>query len=211
MTGAAPEQAAALSRPLVLASGSPQRRNLLKDAGFAFDIDPADINEDDHPAGLLPGGLAQWLALQKARTVAARHPRAVVLGADTVVSAGGAILSKPHDADHARRMLRLLSGTTHACITGVAVLCMASGFERSTQVVSTVQMRPLTDDEVEAYIASDLWRGKAGAYGIQDRDPFVTRITGEVSNIVGLPLPETIALLKDAGVHPASARAERAD
>jgi septum formation protein len=185
---------------LVLASASPRRRGLLYEAGYDFEVHPADIDEDDHPVALLPGDLAEWLAVEKAQVISRRFHQSLVLAADTVVAFGDTILGKPDDADHARKMLRLLSGTTHMAVTGVALLRGSDNFKRSTRVISAVQMRPLTDDEIERYIATNDWRGKAGGYGIQDNDPFVTRISGSLTNIVGLPMEETIALLNEAGV-----------
>lgn len=186
---------------LVLASASPRRRGLLHDAGFDFEVHPADIDEDDHPVGLLPGDLAEWLAGQKADVIAARFPDAVILAADTVVAFGDAILGKPEDADDARRMLKLLGGTTHLVVTGVAVVRPATSFRRSTRVISAVSMRALSDDEVARYVASNEWEGKAGGYGIQDDDPFVTRMSGSHTNVVGLPMEETGSLLAEAGVY----------
>ena len=160
------------------------------------------MDEDDHPRGLRPGELAEYLARRKAEVVAARFPGDVVLAADTVVAYADAILSKPADANDARRMLRLLGGTTHSVITGIAVLHAAAKLSRHTRVLSAVQMRALSDDEIEPYIASGDWQGKAGGYGIQDPDPFVTRISGCLSNIVGLPMTTTRDLLRDAGIEP---------
>lgn len=185
---------------LVLASASPRRLALLREAGYAFDVHPADIDESDHPAGLSPGQLAEWLANQKARRIASIFPDAVVLAADTVVALRDQILGKPVDAADARRMLQLLGGTTHQVITGVAILRQVDSFHRSARVVSEVSMRQLTSPEIERYLASNEWQGKAGGYGIQDPDPFVTRIAGSHTNIVGLPMETTVALLAEAGV-----------
>lgn len=187
-------------RPLVLASGSPRRQSLLSEAGYRFRVDAADIDESDVPAGLLPSGVAEHLAFAKASVVAQRHPDAVVLGADTVVAFGDLLLGKARDADDARRILELLSGTTHLVITGVAVVCRASGFSRRTRTMSAVRMRNLSHDSIEKYIATNDWVGKAGAYGIQDSDPFVTRLTGSHTNIVGLPMGVTKRLLEEAGI-----------
>jgi septum formation protein len=99
-------------------------------------------------------------------------------------------------------MLRLLGGTTHLVITGVCVMRRAANFVRRSRVTSAVHMRPLSESEIEAYVASADWEGKAGGYGIQDEDPFVTRISGCHTNIVGLPMTDTAKLLADAGVHP---------
>jgi septum formation protein len=186
---------------LVLASASPRRKQLLRDAGFEFIVHPADIDETDHPAGLLPGDLAQWLAAEKARVVAERFPDDVVLAADTVVaSADGQILGKPADAAHARAMLQTLAGTIHEVITGVAVVCLAREIQEQTRVTSTVHMRALTEAEIATYVASNEWMGKAGGYGIQDADPFVTRVAGDLTNIVGLPVTTTVELLAKAGI-----------
>lgn len=187
---------------LVLASASPRRRELLHEAGYDFQVHPADIDEDDHPHQLLPADLAEWLAVQKAEAMSARFPNSVVLGADTVVAFGDQILGKPENAEHARRMLRLLSGTTHMVVTGVAAVRKRDEFRKTTRVLSAVKMRHLTDEEIEAYVASNDWQGKAGGYGIQDRDPFVTRVSGSHTNIVGMPMDETRELLGAAGIVP---------
>lgn len=198
---------------LVLASASPRRQDLLREAGYRFTVDPANIDEDDVPRGLGPGDLAEFLAAEKARVVSQRNLDAVVLGADTVVALGGAILGKPADAQHTRRMLQVLAGTNHLVITGVAVMRAAEGFSRRTRVESAVHMRPLTLAEVDRYVAGNQWQGKAGGYGLQDaagfptddpsKDPFVLRVWGSHTNIVGLPMEEVVALLAEAGVRPA--------
>jgi septum formation protein len=189
---------------LILASASPRRQLLLREAGYAFTIDPADIDEDDHPP-MLPADLAEYLASRKANAVARKHPDDVVLGADTVVAFGEVVLGKPRDAADARRMLQSLAGTTHVVITGVAVVHAAKRFAALSRVMSAVHMRDLSADEIERYVAGGQWEGKAGGYGIQDDDPFVTRMTGCHTNIVGLPMPETMRLLALAGISPAKA------
>lgn len=194
---------------LILASGSPRRQQLLREAGYAFTIDPADVDEDDYPDGTKPGDLAESLALRKAQAVAERHPDDVVLGADTVVAFGDTILGKPADADDARRMLALLGGTTHLVITGVALVRRATSFLRQSRVMSAVHMRPLSNDEIDRYVASGDWQGKAGGYGIQDDDPFVTRMGGCLTNIVGLPMTTTKELLEEAGIAPEGGEGER--
>ena len=187
---------------LILASASPRRQQLLREAGYAFVVHPADIDEDDHPPRVLPADLAEYLAVQKANAVADQFPDDVVLAADTVVAFGDQALSKPADAADARRMLELLSGTTHIVITGVSVVRRSAGHAARSRVMSAVRMRPLSREEVDAYVAGNEWRGKAGGYGIQDEDPFVTRTAGCLTNIVGLPIPETRRLLAAAGVVP---------
>jgi len=190
---------------LILASASPRRQSLLRHAGFEFDVDPAEIDESAYPPSLLPSLVALHLAENKARAVSARHPDDVVLAADTVVAFGDQLLGKPADANHARKMLQLLSGTTHLVITGVCVTRRSTNFFKSTRVMSAVRMRFLTPAEIEQYVASGQWEGKAGGYGIQDQDPFVTRTAGSHTNIVGLPMSTSRALLAEAGITPRAA------
>ena len=184
---------------LILASASPRRQTLLRNAGYVFTIDPADIDEVD-VREMPAGDLAEYLARRKADAVAIRHPEDVVLAADTVVAYASQLLGKPRDPADARRMLRLLSGTVHSVITGVAVAHTASGFSRHARVLSAVHMRELSDEEISRYVASNEWRGKAGGYGIQDPDPFVIRTSGCHTNIVGLPMTTTSQLLQEAGI-----------
>ncbi|MGC9455036.1 MAG: Maf family protein [Phycisphaerae bacterium] len=181
---------------VVLASSSPRRKQLLEEAGIAFEaVDPPVAEPVDIQEGVLPARLAEALAYFKARSVAESRPNALVLGADTVVSLAGEILGKPADAEDARRMLHALSDTRQAVITGVALLgvrkrCIASE-------TTYVTMRKITDDEIEQYIESGEWRGKAGAYAIQETaDRFVTAVEGSFSNVVGLPMELVTRLLR---------------
>lgn len=187
---------------LVLASASPRRQSLLSEAGYDFLVDPADIDESATPADQPPTAIACLLAQAKAQAVAVRHPDAVVLGADTVVAVGPVILGKPTDRADARRILCTLSGTTHQVITGVCLIRGSDRWQRIAHAASTVQMKTISNAELEAYLDSGQWQGKAGAYGIQDDDPFVLRMDGSHSNIVGLPMELTRELLAEAGVRP---------
>ena len=187
---------------LILASASPRRYQLLTDAGYRFTVYASNIDEEDVLPGLGPGELAEYLARRKAAAVASIFPDQIVLAADTVVTDTREILGKPRDADDAERMLRLLSGSVHSVITGVAVVCLTEKFAKHTRVVSAVHMRLLTDVEITDYVASRAWEGKAGGYGIQDPDPFVTRTSGSHTNIVGLPMEVVGDLLKEAGLTP---------
>ncbi|HEY2587603.1 MAG TPA: Maf family protein [Tepidisphaeraceae bacterium] len=189
---------------LILASTSPRRQQLLAEAGYTFIVFPADVDESNVPPNIRPGDLAEYLARVKAEAVAPRFRDDVVLAADTVVAYADTVLGKPRDAADARRMLCLLSGTVHSVITGIAVVHASSNFSRHTRVLSSVHMRPLTEDEVARYVASHEWEGKVGGYGIQDPDPFVTRVSGCHTNIVGLPMTTTMDLLREAGIVPAS-------
>ena len=195
---------AAAAPRLILASASPRRRELLHAAGYAFEVHPADIDEDDYPPTILPADLAEHLASLKAEALVTRFAGDVILAADTVVAFGDRPIGKPDDAADAIAMLTLLAGTTHTVITGVAVL--APGFRRSARVLSSVHLRPLSGEQIAGYVATGQWQGKAGGYGIQDEyggaDPFVVRMTGSHTNIVGLPMEVTADLLAAAGVGP---------
>ena len=186
---------------LILASASPRRQSLLAEAGYEFVVQPANIDEAAVAPNLLPGEVVIQLATTKARTIAEQNPEDVVLAADTVVAFGDRIIGKPSDAGHAREMLALLAGTTHLAVTGLAVICVSTAFNKSRRVMSAVRMKHLTAAEIDAYVATGEWQGKAGGYGIQDPDPFVTRISGSRSNIVGLPMGATRQLLAEAGIH----------
>jgi septum formation protein len=194
-------------RSLILASGSPRRRELLAAAGYQFEVIPADVDELDYPAGTPPLGLAELLARRKASVISERYPEALVLGADTVVALGnpsgdGAAIGKPADEADAAAMLRRLGGTAHTVITGVCLMCTATGLTQTRTVQSTVFMKAMSDDEIARHIASGQWRGKAGGYGIQDQgaDPFVMRQEGSQTNVVGLPMEVVSQMLGEAGV-----------
>jgi septum formation protein len=190
---------------LVLASGSPRRLELLQQAGIEPDaLIPANIDEEplksEHPRSL-----AKRLAIEKARKAAVIDRRdggdepTFVLGADTVVAVGRRILPKADFIDEATSCLRLLSGRSHRVYTGVCLITPA-GKERVRLVETRVRMKRLTREEIESYLASGQWRGKAGGYGIQGlAGTFVVKLTGSYSNVVGLPLYETVSLLTGEG------------
>ena len=189
-------------RRLVLASASPRRQQLLREAGYDFAVFPADIDEDVYP-NLMPIELARHLSFEKAKAVAGRFAQDVVLAADTVVAFGDRPMSKPDDVEDARRMLTLLSGTTHIVITGVTVMQKDSEVRQTRVAMSAVRMRNMTKLEIDGYIGSGQWEGKAGGYGIQDNDPFVTRISGSQTNIVGLPMELVEKMLAELNILPA--------
>lgn len=189
----------------MLASASPRRRELLATLGVAFHVLPADIDETP-PAGIIdPADIVRQLALAKAQAVAAGHPAAVVLGADTVVALDGWLLGKPADADEARAMLAALRGRQHRVATGVAVL--ARGAAWAAVAEARVWMRDYADREIAASIASGTPFDKAGGYAIQDPllQP-VARVDGCWCAVVGLPLAETSRLLASAGMTLAPSR-----
>lgn len=188
---------------LVLASASPRRLELLdRIALHPALVDPADIDETPRP-GEQPGALALRLAAEKARIVAPRHPGAFVLAADTVVACGRRILPKPETAAAARQCLTLLSGRRHRVHGAIAVMT-PGGRLQTRRVESIVLFKRLTAREIEDYIATEEWRGKAGGYAIQGiAQRFVRAIAGSYSNVVGLPLCETAGLLAAHGYGPA--------
>lgn len=184
----------------VLASASPRRLDLLARIGVVPDaVDPAELDETPRKAEA-PAAYAARIAAEKAVAVAARHPGAVVLGADTVVAAGRRILPKTEAADEARATLRLLSGRRHRVHSAVTVID-ADGTARHRISTSIVAFKRLTDAEIDAYLATGEYRGKAGGYAIQGgAEAFVRFLSGSHSGVVGLPLFETRALLVTAGV-----------
>ncbi|MCE8007124.1 nucleoside triphosphate pyrophosphatase [Aestuariivita sp.] len=182
---------------LILGSGSPRRRALLAQIGLeAEDIRPPDIDEDPIK-GELPRPYCARMARQKAEAVVAGVDE-IVLCADTTVALGRRILGKPADAGEAAQFLHLMSGRRHRVITAVAVRRGERIWEKD--VVSQVRMKCLSDREVNAYIATGDWQGKAGGYGIQGpAGGFIPWISGSFTGIVGLPLTETAGLLQAAG------------
>ena len=192
---------------LILASASPRRTDLLREAGYVFEIEPADVDESEL-AGEPPAAYVVRVAAMKARVVAARHPDAIVLAADTTVVLDGAMLAKPADDADAARMLGLLSGRTHDVLTGVVLV--RTGRESSALVGTRVRFRPLTAAEIEWYVASGEPHDKAGAYGVQGLAArFVESVDGSYSNVVGLPVGAVRALLAAEGLAPR--HAARAD
>ncbi len=192
---------------LILGSASPRRAALLAQIGVTPDaISPADIDEAPRPAEL-PRRYVERMALEKAAAVAA-GPEALVLTADTVVSAGRRILGKPADAAEAVEFLMLLSGRRHRVATAVA---LRRGEKTALRMVETaVRFKRLSDLEISAYIRSGEWRGKAGGYAIQGIGAaFIPAINGSYTAVVGLPLTETAALLAGAG-YPVSYEGEAA-
>ena len=171
---------------LVLASASPRRQELLRNAGIPFEVQRADIAETPRP-GESAKECAERLAREKALAVASQRPRDVVLGADTVVVVDGQLLGKPSDAKDAARMLRLLSGRQHQVITGVCLVVGGKPVVASETTLVTVS--EITDREVADYAASGEPMDKAGAYAIQGiASRWIPRIEGDYSNVVGLPV-----------------------
>jgi septum formation protein len=207
---------------LVLASASPRRQELLRNASISFTVQPADIDETPLP-GEPPQACAERLAREKALAVWVTRPQDVVLGADTIVVVDEMILGKPVDAEDAARMLRLLSGRVHRVITGVCVVEAAAGRQlpaasknlpvhssrsaveilrienremRTGSETTLVTMNQLSDEEILDYVASGEPMDKAGAYAIQGMaSRWIPRIEGDYSNVVGLPVALVLAML----------------
>jgi septum formation protein len=182
---------------LILASASPRRRDLLRNAGFDFEVRPGQIVEEIQP-GELPEDFARRAAREKALQIAAFSPRGgLVLGADTIVVIGGQTLGKPSDSQDATRMLRLLSGRTHQVHTGICLVRAPDGIEALRHETTLVSFRDLDEKEIRQYVESGEPSDKAGAYAIQGlASKFVTRISGCYSNVVGLPIALVYEILK---------------
>lgn len=183
---------------LILASGSPRRRELLTQAGYAFSVEAADVDESLRP-GEEAGSYVQRLAEEKAQAVLARYAdeKVIVLGADTTVVCDGEILAKPADVEDARRMLRSLSGRVHEVLTGVAVATrvgVVSGVETTEVVFSEIP-----EAELDLYCATAEPMDKAGAYGIQGYAArWIPRIDGDYFNVMGLPIARLVRMIEAA-------------
>jgi len=191
---------------LVLASASPRRQELLRNAGIPFTVCPTHIPELPQP-GENPRDCAERLAREKALAAFHLHPGQPVLGADTIVVVDGQILGKPRDQADAMRMLRLLSGRTHQVTTGVCLMLrtenqkLGTGFEDTRSETTLVTMSTLTDDDIRSYIASGEPMDKAGAYAIQGiASRWIPRVDGDYFNVVGLPVALVYRMLEEHGI-----------
>lgn len=174
---------------LILASGSPARRELLEQAGYRFEVLPASIDEPTGENAGDPRYFVQDVAWQKAAAVAPRVADGIVLAADTVGWLNGQVIGKPVDEADARRILRQLGGTVHELWTGVCLWRRPDNVQLQWQEKSLVRFARLSDAELDAYLATRQWQGCSGAYAIQEKDdPYVRLLEGSWSNVVGLPL-----------------------
>lgn len=183
--------------PLILASGSPRRAQLLDAAGYQFNIDlPADNAECGIDSPETTSEMVARLAFQKAADVVVKHQSGMILAADTLASCMGQILGKPTDREHAERMLRLFSGRRHSVFTGVCLWNAATG-KRLVDVTKTdLRMDSLTEETLVGYLDSMRWQGKAGAFGYQDGNDWIVVLDGgSESNVVGLPMERLAELL----------------
>ncbi len=185
---------------LILASTSPRRKELLALLGVPFEVEAPDFVEQV-TSGRSPGALVQSFALGKARVVAGRHPESVVVGSDTLIEIGGEVIGKPIDAVEARAMLRRLQGRLHHIHTAIAVVQVSENIEQVGAETVRVEFRPLTDRDIEAYVATGEGLDKAGAYSIQGAGgELIAALDGDFPAAVGLPLRLTARLLRQAGV-----------
>ena len=186
-------------RPIILASGSPRRKELLKMAGLKFSVIPSDIPEYV-PDSVPPEKRSGFLAELKASAMSVFHPQDIIIGADTVVLCEGRILGKPKTAEEAREMLSFLSGKVHSVLTGVSII-YSDDEDADTFISETkVEFYPLSEEEIDAYVATGEPMDKAGAYGIQGKGcRLVKRIEGDYFTVVGLPVAEVMRRLKAHG------------
>lgn len=189
--------------PLILASSSPRRRQLLEEAGFAFEvISPHESAECGVCSSESPPELVARLAMQKAADVAVRVPQGIVIGCDTVAECQGLILGKPSDVEHAREILELLSGREHRVYSGLCIWSRPSN-EKQLQVdVTRLRMDDISPADLEAYLQTGAWEGKAGAFGYQDGLDWVHILEGSESNVVGLPMELLGRMLASIGYSP---------
>jgi septum formation protein len=173
---------------LILASASPRRRQLLAEAGYSFEVVPSDIDEPEPDPATDPAFYVVNLSWRKAAKVADRRGEGLILAADTVAAVDGTILNKPLDRADAERMIRLQEGRDTEVLTGVCLFDASRSEWIGTVATSIVRFRTLHDWERGDFLDSRRWEGKAGAYGVQDRDPFVSVVQGSFSNVVGLPM-----------------------
>jgi septum formation protein len=188
-------------KDIILASSSPRRKALLEQIGLKFKVD-ASTQEEDYLTWQQPDRLVKEVSLKKAESAAGKHPDAVIIAADTIGVIGGRIIGKPHSEKEAREILSLLSGKAHMVITGFTVLDTLTSKSITRSVETAVYMKPMTEAEIEAYVATGEPLDKAGAYAIQGRGALlVEKIEGDYFNVMGLPLYALAEALKEFGVN----------
>lgn len=191
------------SLPLILASRSPRRRELLAHAGYDFQIMPPDEEaEDSRLPNETPTAFVRRFAAQKAQNVARQIEKGRIIACDTIVVCNDTILEKPVDRNDARRMLQLLRGNKHLVLSGLCILAKVreSAPPVLTSQVATTElfMQPISDEEIEEYLRTDAWQGKAGAFGYQDRNTWIAITHGSESNVVGLPMELLETMIRES-------------
>ena len=175
--------------PLILASQSPRRKSLMHEYGYTFLVHPpSDTAEGGMCSGETPPELVVRLAKQKAEDVAKQYEYAVIIGCDTVAECMGTVLGKPVDIDDARRMLTMLRGKDHRVLSGLCIWKRPSDDVTLKLDITTLHMDDVTDSQVEEYLATEKWQGKAGAFGYQDGWDWLHVIQGSETNVIGLPM-----------------------
>lgn len=185
---------------VILASGSPRRKELLEKLGIEFIVEPSGY-EEDMGMSMSPKDLAKQLSSGKAKDIAQNYTDALVIGADTLIAFSGKVLGKPHTEDKAIETLKELSGREHSVITGYTIIDTKTGKVVSDAIETKVYFRNLTEEEIKAYVATGEPLDKAGSYAIQGKGVlFVDKIEGDYNNVIGLPLTQIALALKDFGV-----------
>ncbi len=177
-------------KPIILASASPRRKQLMQQAGYEFSVVVSDIDESEFASDRIDSAqFAKLLAMAKAKAIAARYADCIVIGADTVVDFQGQIIGKPADIEHAEEITRKLFSRPHKVITGLAIIGLSDGIEIVDSDTTWVYPRKLTEEQIADHINSDNWHGRAGAYGIKEKgEEFVERIDGSFTNVCGMPM-----------------------
>jgi len=190
--------------PIILASASPRRKQLLSDAGYSFTVVEPAIDESAFSTeGITARKYAETLALAKAKSIAPMYPDRLVIGADTIADFAGEIIGKPDDAGDAERITRKLFSAPHKVITGVAIVRLCDDIELVGSETTIVYPKPMTAGQIAEHIEGGTWRGKAGAYAIQETgDAFVERIEGSLTNVMGLPMERLQSLMAEMIHYP---------
>jgi len=183
---------------IILASASPRRKQLMAEAGYKFKVVFPHIDESTVTAGRISTSeYARLLALAKAKDVAAGFPNHLVIAADTVVDFDGRIIGKPTDAKHAERIIRKIFSAPHKVITGLALVRQSDGTEICKSDTTVVYPGKMTEEQISQHIKTGRWHDKAGAYAIREKDdPFIERIDGSLTNVMGLPMKLLNSLLR---------------
>jgi len=189
---------------LILASASPRRRQLMRDAGYEFTVVVADIDESTFPSdGIDAREFTKKLALVKAKSIARTYPDRFVIGADTVADFDGRIIGKAADAKDAELITRMLFSKPHKVVTGLAIIRLSDNTQLVESDSTTVYPKPMTAKQIARHIEGGTWRDKAGAYAIQETgDEFVEKIEGSLTNVMGMPMELLESLLERLGIPP---------
>lgn len=187
-------------KKIILASGSPRRKQILEQVGLSFTVEVSDYEEKPIP-GVVPSEFVETLSLGKAKAVAKNHEDGIIIGADTIVVLDNQILGKPKTKEDAKGMLKKLSGNTHSVFTGFTIIDIVNKRTITNHVETKIRFKNLSEEEISAYIETEEPMDKAGAYGVQDRGAlFVEYIEGDYSSVMGLPILKIFEILKTLGI-----------